>query len=201
MLINKLPKNFYLQKCKIVARELIGKIMVRIKNKNVYAGIIVETEAYLGKNDPASHSYRGKTMRNEVMFGDGGLAYVYFTYGNHYCVNVVTEAEGIGNAVLIRAVEPVYGVERMKKNRGVNDIYNLASGPGKLTQAFEIDKSLNGADLTGDEIFIVENEIKYNNILRSGRVGITKNTEKKLRFYSSQNPFVSAKNFKKTLNR
>jgi DNA-3-methyladenine glycosylase len=93
MEIRKLPQEFYLQKCLTVARKLIGKILVRIEKRDIYSGIIVETEAYLGKNDPASHSYSGKTKRNEVMFAGGGRAYVYFTYGNHYCFNVVTGTE------------------------------------------------------------------------------------------------------------
>lgn len=190
----KLQREFYLQKCLTVARELIGKILVRILRKDVYSGIIVETEAYLGKDDPASHAYSGKTKRNEVMFNQGGAAYVYFTYGNHFCFNVVTEEEGVANAVLIRAVEPVLGIEKMKKNRMVSDIYNLTSGPGKVAKAFVIDKKLNGADLCGNEIFIMENEQRFNKIITSERVGITKNADKKFRFYAASNPFVSARN-------
>lgn len=201
MEITKLPREFYLQGCLIVARKLIGKILVRIENRDVYSGIIVETEAYLGKNDPASHSFSGKTKRNEVMFTGGGRAYVYFTYGNHYCFNVVAGTEGSGSAVLIRAVEPVLGIEKMKKNRGVMDLYNLTNGPGKLAKAFVIDKSLNGADLSGSDIYIMENEIKDRKIMSSKRMGITKNTEKKFRFFEYANPFVSGRDFKNYLSR
>jgi len=197
MKIRKLPKEFYLQKCATVAKKLLGKTLVRMQNDYIYSGIIVETEAYPGKDDPASHSYKGKTKRNEAMFNIGGAAYVYFTYGNHYCFNVVTEAEGIGSAVLIRAVEPVLGIEKMKKNRSVNDIFKLTNGPGKLAKAFKIDKKLNGADLRRNVIFIMEGNTNYNKILSSKRIGITKNTEKNFRFYLEANPFVSGKNFKK----
>jgi len=192
----KLQKEFYLQKCLVVAKELIGKILVRIKDGKVYSGIIVETEAYLGAKDPASHAYPGKTRRNENMFSDGGIIYVYFTYGNHYCFNVVTEPSGIANAVLIRAVEPMLGIDEMKQNRGTCDIYNLASGPGKLTKAFEIDAKLNGSDLAGSEIFIMENEQKDIKVARSKRIGITKNPDKLFRFYAKDNRFVSRMNIK-----
>lgn len=195
--IKKLPKEFYLQKCLTVARALIGKILVRIKGNKIYSGIIVETEAYLGEKDPAAHSFIGKTKRNEVMFSEGGVTYVYFTYGNHYCFNVVTEKEHTAHAVLIRAVEPLLGIDEMKKNRRTNDIYNLTNGPGKLAQAFEIDKNLNGANLNGNEIFIVENEENDYKILRSKRIGITKNSEKPYRFYAKDNLFVSRINIKK----
>jgi DNA-3-methyladenine glycosylase len=195
MNITKLPQDFYLQKCSKVACELVGKVLVRIKNGIIYSGIIVETEAYLGKNDPASHSYNGMTKRNEVMFHIGGTAYVYFTYGNHYCLNVVTGQEGTANAVLLRAIEPVLGIDRMMKNRGTNNVYNIASGPGKLTKAMEIDKKLNGASLLGDEIFIMNNESKHGRIFMSPRIGITRNAEKKLRFFAGNNPFVTKSKF------
>jgi DNA-3-methyladenine glycosylase len=146
---SKLPKEFYLQKCLTAARNLIGKVLVRKKGNKIYSGIIVETEAYTGQTDAASHAFRGKTKRNKYMFSEGGIAYVYFTYGNHYCVNVVVEEEGISHAVLIRALEPVDGITQMKKNRRTDNIYNLTSGPGKLSEACEIDLGLNGADLRG----------------------------------------------------
>lgn len=193
----KLQKDFYLQDCLAIARELIGKILVRIKDGKVYTGIIVETEAYLGAKDAASHSYIGKTKRNENMFREGGIAYVYFTYGNHYCFNVVTGSEGTAHAVLIRAAEPVFGFEEMKKNRGTDNIYNLASGPGKLAKAFEIDFQLNGADLTGNEIFIMNNEQFDHKITRSKRIGITKNPDKLYRFFAKDNGFVSRTNYRK----
>ncbi len=193
----KLHKDFYLRSSIITAKELLGKILVRRKGKKIYSGIIVETEAYTGKNDPAAHSYRGKTTRNEVMFREGGACYVYFTYGNHYCVNVVTESEDIPHAVLIRAVEPVEGIKYMLKNRNTDNLFNLTNGPGKLTKAMEIDSALNGEDLTGDKIFIAGgNKIKFS-IQKSKRIGITKNPDKMWRFYIKDNPFVSGVKIKK----
>lgn len=189
----KLPKEFYLRSAVIVAKELIGKYIFRVIGSKLLSGIIVETEAYTGRNDPAAHSYKGKTPRNAVMFGEGGAAYVYFTYGNHFCFNAVTCREGTPSAVLIRAAEPVDGVELMKKNRGTGDLYNLASGPGKLTCAFMIDRSLNGASLQGNEIYIagkVSGSRKIE-IMKSKRIGISKNTEKLYRFFEKNSMFVS----------
>lgn len=189
---SKLPKEFYLQKCLTAAKELIGKVLVRKKGSRVYSGIIVETEAYTGSNDAASHAYRGKTERNRYMFSEGGVAYVYFTYGAHYCVNVVVEKEHISHAVLIRALEPLEGIEHMKKNRRTDNIYNMASGPGKLTEAMEIDLKLNGADLNGNELYITEpGEKRKIKVVKSKRIGITKNADKLYRFYAADSPFVS----------
>lgn len=187
-----LDKDFYYKPCLKAAKELIGKVLVRKKGNKVYSGIIVETEAYLGDNDAASHSYRGVTKRNEVMFGEGGYAYVYFTYGNHYCVNVVIGEKGTAHAVLLRALEPVTGIEEMKINRGTEDIYNLCSGPGKLCRALEIDLKQNGVSLTGNELFIAEqaSEKKYR-VSRTTRIGITKDAEKLYRFIDIESPFVS----------
>ncbi len=127
------------------------------------------------------------------MFDEGGAAYVYFTYGNHFCFNAVTCRKGTPSAVLIRAVEPVEGIAMMKKNRGTDDVYNLTSGPGKFTKAFMIDASLNGVSLQGKEIFIAESssDKTRREIARSKRIGITKNTEKLYRFFEKNNRFVS----------
>lgn len=202
---NKLPREFYVRKCVTVAKELIGKVLVRVKGSKLYAGIIVETEAYTGDKDAASHTYRGKTERNKHMFSIGGTAYVYFTYGNHHCINVVTEKEHTGHAALIRAVEPVEGIELMKKNRGTDNIYNLASGPGKLAEAMEIDLKQSGADLTGDEVFLAELPAELSRrkfkVKSSKRIGITKNTEMMYRFYAEDNPFVSRINVNAVLKR
>lgn len=188
----KLSKDFYLQGCLAAAKALIGKVLVRKKGNKLYSGIIVETEAYLGSRDEASHSYRGMTKRNEHMFAEGGRAYVYFTYGNHYCVNAVIGKQGIAHAVLIRALEPLDGITYMMKNRGTVNVYNLASGPGKLTQAMEIGGDLNGVDLLGEKLFIAEPEdqVKYK-VARSKRIGITKNPDKLYRFYASGSRYVS----------
>lgn len=192
--------EFFLQPCLKAAKQLIGKKLIRIKGKKVYSGIIVETEAYLGSKDAASHSYRGMTERNKFMFSKGGIAYVYFTYGNHYCVNAVIGKEGLAHAVLIRAVEPVEGIKEMMKNRGTDNIFNLCSGPGKLTEAMEIDLGLNGEPLTGSRLFIAENnDRKKYKVKSTVRIGITKNAEALYRYIAADNPFVSRVNYKKML--
>jgi DNA-3-methyladenine glycosylase len=154
--------------------------------------MIVETEAYLGKRDPAAHSFSGKTKRNEVMFKGGGNAYVYFTYGNHFCCNVVTGEVNSGCAVLIRAVEPIQGIGIMMENRGTRDIYNLTNGPGKFARAFGIERDLNGAGLRGRILFIKNppQQLSFE-IIRSTRIGLTRNADKLYRFYIANNPFVS----------
>src|SRR5487761_1007342 len=135
-----LARSFYSRSPIIVAKELIGKSLVRIlENGQKMEGIIVETEAYGGSRDPASHAYRGITPRNEVMFGEAGHAYVYFTYGFHNCLNFVTGKKGIATAVLIRAIEPTKGIEIMSRFRETAILNQIASGPGKLCQALAID--------------------------------------------------------------
>ena len=188
-----LPKSFYLRSSVTVAKELIGKYIFRNTGKEILSGIIVETEAYTGRNDPAAHSYNGKTPRNAVMFEEGGKAYVYFTYGNHYCFNAVTCRKGTPSAVLIRGVEPVKGIDTMMKNRRTEDLYNLTNGPGKFTKAFAIDRKLNGADLGGSNIYISKSVPVHKDfvILKSKRIGITKNADKQYRFYAKDNKFVS----------
>lgn len=200
--MKKLSKEFYLRSCLTIAKELIGKVLVRKKGSKVYKGIIVETEAYTGNTDAAAHSYRGMTERNKYMFSEGGIAYVYFTYGNHHCVNVVVEKEDISHAVLIRALQPTEGIRQMMKNRATDNIYNIASGPGKLTQAMEIDLRQNGADLQGEELYITESEVsQIVKVLRSKRIGITKNPDKLYRFYAADNPFVSRINVNAVLRK
>jgi len=188
-----LPKKFYLRSSVTVAKDLIGKYIFRNTGKEILSGKIVETEAYTGRNDPAAHSYNGKTHRNAVMFEEGGAAYVYFTYGNHFCFNVVTCRKGTPSAVLIRGVEPFKGIDTMMKNRKTKDLLNLTNGPGKLTKAFEIGRNLNGADLAGNEIYISKSIPVQKDfvILKSKRIGITKNTDKLYRFYIKDNKFVS----------
>lgn len=181
-----------------VAPELLGKILVRNYKGISLKGIIVETEAYLGINDPASHSYVGWTERNKQMFEEGGIAYVYFTYGNHYCFNVVTGKKGDGSAVLIRAVHPIRGLKIMINNRDTNDIFNLASGPGKLTKAFSIGKELNGESLSGRKIYIFNNpEINRFEIFCSKRIGLSQNIDKPFRFFLKDNPCVTKHKFNK----
>lgn len=202
MKAHNLPRSFYLQPTLRVARDLLGKYFVRKLRNKTLIGKIVEVEAYC-KNDPASHSYRGKTQRNEVMFWRGGHLYVYFTYGMHFCANVVTQEEEIGEAVLIRAVEPVEGINFMIKNRargrsGEMECWSnggmeeLTNGPAKFCQAFGIGREENGVDLLGDEIFVARGErIPAAKIGRSSRIGIKNGREKKWRFFVKGNKFVS----------
>jgi len=168
-------------------RRIGGKFLV---------GKIVEVEGYLGDKDPASHAYRGKTKRNEVMFKEGGHLYVYFTYGMHFCCNVVTEEEEKGRAILLRAVEPLEGIEVMRKNRSFEanrkDYWNLTNGPAKLCEAFGIRREMNGIDLTSGDLFLMDGQtINRSAIGTSSRIGIKDGKEKKWRFYVKGTPFVS----------
>lgn len=155
------------------------------------SGVIVETEAYRGSRDPASHAYRGRTERNEVMFGPPGRAYVYFTMGAHFCLNITTEPEGTPAAVLIRALEPVEGISQMKSNRGLEDVRRLAAGPGNLTKALQVDRNLNGEDLVLSERLFVEGGQELQRVSVSSRVGISLGTSVKWRFFARGSPFVS----------
>lgn len=168
-----LRRNFYARNTLQVARELIGKKLVRRINGSEVSGIIVETEAYCGTEDSACHAYRGRTPRNTVMFGLPGYAYVYFTYGMHYLLNLVTEEEGNPCAVLIRAVLPLAGIEEMEARRKKKGA-QLTNGPAKLCQAFAIDKSLNGFDLTCKKELWVENyrTVPAKLITATPRIGI-----------------------------
>jgi len=200
LLKKKLKISFYRRDVLIVARSLLGKVLVRAAGKEILAGKIVEVEAYHGVLDEAAHSYRGITKRNQIMFGEGGHLYVYFTYGAHHCCNVVTGKKGEGTAVLIRGVEPVSGVQRMIKNRfgrqlkNEKEIFNLTSGPGKACEAFGINRAHSGIDLTGDNIFISSGvKLSEKNIGVSKRIGITKSVDLPWRFYIINNPYLSRK--------
>jgi DNA-3-methyladenine glycosylase len=195
MIPHKLPRSFYLRPTLDIARALLGLYLVRKTPRGILAGRIVEVEAYLGKIDPASHAYRGRTNRNEVMFYQGGHLYVYFTYGMHFCGNVVTQEEGIGHAVLLRAVEPVDGIASMSRRRSTarTELTQLCSGPAKLCQAFGIGRKENGIDLCGDSIWIErrDTQLPAASIGVSTRVGISVAKERKWRFYVKENRFVS----------
>ena len=154
----KLERAFYLRDGLTVARELIGKKLVTNLPEGLTSGIIVETEAYMGAIDAASHAYKGKTERTKIFYGVGGFVYVYVIYGMYLCTNVVANVENIPEAVLIRALEPVDGVDLMKRRRNKNNLRRLCSGPGKLSQALGITKNFYGADLCGNEIFIEKAE-------------------------------------------
>ncbi len=188
-----LPQSFYSRDTLIVARELLGKVFHRHTTNAVFTARIVETEAYIAKNDPACHAFNGKTRRNEVMFGPPGFAYVYFTYGMHYCLNFVTEPEGAAAAVLIRALEPLSGIEIMKINRKTNIITNLCSGPAKLTQALSITKSDNGLPLFKGNFIVEDDGFLDFEITTTSRIGIKQGTEFPWRFYIKDSPYISPK--------
>ena len=179
----KLARSFYDRDTIQVARELLGKHLVHVCNGVERVGRIVEVEAYLGPHDLAAHSARGRTKRTEVMFGPPGHAYVYLIYGMYCCMNVVTQAEGMASAVLLRAVEPVRNVE------------GRTQGPGLLCKAMHIDKRLNGCDLLSDEFHIADSgESEAFKIVRRTRVGVDyagRWAKRLLRFYIHGNPFVS----------
>lgn len=195
--------SFYQRPTEVVAKDLLGKKLVRtIRNNNNnnnmqfrLAGIIVETEAYGYSDDLASHAYVGPTGRNKIMFGDVGKAYVYFTYGNHFCLNVSARRSKVeAGAILIRGIEPVEGIELMRQFRPVDDIYSLTSGPGKLTQALNITSLLNGTDMTNSESEIyIEFGKRPKHIVTTPRIGITRALDKEWRFVDPSSPFISRK--------
>ncbi len=151
----KLNRDFYIRDTITVAKELIGKILVHNTDDGIIKGRIVETEAYIGSIDKASHAYNNRrTSRTEIMFGIGGFSYVFLIYGMYNCMNIVTNEIGRGEAVLIRALEPLEGIDLMIERRKTENLKNLCSGPGKLCQAMAIDRSCNGLDLCGDKLYL-----------------------------------------------
>jgi len=189
----KLRREFYNRPTLKVAKDLLGKYLVVDKNGTKLSGKIVETEAYRGHYDPASHAYGGMTPRNRIMFGEPGRAYVYFTYGMYYCLNIITERKGFPAAVLIRALEPIEGIEIMRRRRKKEKLEDLTSGPGKLCQAMGVDKLLNGADLIGKTIYAEDRSEAAEKIISTIRIGIDEGKEKKWRFYLKGNRFISRK--------
>ncbi len=189
-----LSRAFYDREPVTVARDLLGKVLVRETNDGITAGVIVETEAYLACDDPANHAFRGKTERNKSMFGPPGHAYVYRIHQVH-CLNTVTEPEGIASAVLIRALMPTEGVALMNQRLGRGDPLPT-TGPGKLCKAMAIDRALDGWDLTvGEQLWVAEpNEpvfITDDSIAVTPRVGVTEAKELPLRFYLRRQPFIA----------
>src|SRR5574342_875167 len=173
--------SFYARDTVDVARDLLGKILVRKIGNKIISGVITETEAYRYKDDPASHAFGGLTERNKAMFGSVGMAYVYFTYGMHYCMNAVARDDNYeAGAVLIRALDPKEGVNFMIKQRKTNELSNLTNGPAKLTQALQITKKQYGEDLTkSSSLFIIHGiKTKESDIIKRPRVGIKKATDK-----------------------
>ncbi|MCL7390659.1 MAG: DNA-3-methyladenine glycosylase [Thaumarchaeota archaeon] len=187
-----LSREFYERDPAEVARELLGKILVRRLDDVSLKGVIVETEAYYGQDDPASRAYKGRKKFNELMFKDVGKTFIYMVHGN-WLLNIVAHPKDEVGAVLIRALEPLEGVEIMMKNRGIGNIYSLTNGPGKLTKALAITKDLNGIDVTEriSKIQIIEN-IDYGfEIQDSYRINVKKDLPIKLRFFIKGNKFVS----------
>ncbi len=187
-----LPRKFYLRNPKQVAIDLLGKLLVRKIGKHLLIGKIVETEAYFGKEDPASRAYSGRPkFCVKLMYGEVGRALIYMVHAN-WLFNIVAHETGKGGAVLIRAVEPIKGIEIMKRFRKVEKITDLTNGPGKLCKAFNITKEFNGIDLTkkGD-IFVASGKKEKFTVESSFRIGVSKDLPEKLRFYIKNNIFVS----------
>jgi len=189
-----LPGSFYARDVVQVAREILGKRLVRVTAEGATIGRIVEAEAYLARDDPANHAHRGQTRRNASMFGPPGHAYVYAIHAR-FCLNVVTEPVGVPSAVLVRAVEPLDGVELMRQRRGTSAPLNLTRGPARLCEAFAIDYSLDGWDLTrGEELWVTvepNSDPQPVQIATATRVGVTAAQDLPLRFFITGNPFVS----------
>jgi DNA-3-methyladenine glycosylase len=208
--IRPLTRSFFARNPRRVARELLGKVLVRQRDGSRLTARIVEVEAYLGENDPAAHSAAGRTARNSVLFGPPGYAYVYFIYGFHYCLNVSCEREGKAGGVLFRALEPLTGVEEMARARRIElhsagghlkdlpkkDLPKLTSGPGRLSEAFSITRDRdNGCDLTSaaSSLWIGNDGYQARGIRVTPRIGITKAADHPLRYLIGGNPFVSGR--------
>lgn len=196
---NKLSKKFYLRNDVIqVSKDLLGKFLITNKNGIVTGGMITEVEAYAGVTDKASHAFGGRrTQRTEIMFSEGGVGYVYLCYGIHHLFNVVTNEKDIPHAILIRAIEPTFGIEEMlKRRKKINLLPNITSGPGSMSEALGIKVKDSGIDLSGEEIFIEDHEIKIppKEIISTIRIGVDyagKDALRNYRFYIKGNKFIS----------
>jgi DNA-3-methyladenine glycosylase len=187
-----LARSFYQRPTAEVAKDLIGKVLVRSLNGRRLSGVIVETEAYGHADDPASHACRGMTERNRVMFGEAGIAYVYFTYGNHHCINVSAKNGAPAGAVLIRSIEPVDGISTMKRLRGLDKSHSLTTGPGKLAQAMKITRRQNGADMTDPDSEIkIEDGPAGRVVMATPRIGISRAADRQWRFVDPSSAFLS----------
>jgi DNA-3-methyladenine glycosylase len=197
--LSPIAREFYNRDPRLVGPDLLGKILVRREKRRILAGRIVEVEAYLGENDAAAHSAVGRTARNQVMFGPPGHVYVYFIYGNHFCLNVSCLPEGTAGAVLFRALEPLEGIEAMAQARGLavaqpRDLRKLTSGPGRLAEAFGVTRIRdNGKDLTKpkSDLFVADDHYRPARVSSTARIGITKAAELPFRYLIADNPFVS----------
>ena len=190
-----LPVAFFRRPAEVVAADLIGKVVVSRVGGRMAAGKIVETEAYLGYDDPASHGYmHRRNVRNEALFGPPGIWYVYLSYGMHWCANLVCQRAGLASAVLLRALEPLEGLDVMRRRRGPMPDRQLCSGPGRLCQALGIRRDLDGIAMSGGPVVVLRGEVlPPNSIAATPRIGITKAVDWPLRFHLSGSPWTSRK--------
>ncbi len=203
-----LTADFYNRDPRRVARALLGKLLIRKARRGILAGRIVETEAYLGTGDAAAHSAAGRTARNAVLFGPPGYAYVYFIYGNHYCLNVSCLPDGVAGGVLFRAFEPVEGIKQMAEARGIelpkdtelwktSLLKKISSGPGRMSEALDVTRERdNGKSLVSarSDLGIVDDGYRVRRVTVTPRIGIVKAADELLRYFIAGNPFVSGKN-------
>lgn len=198
---NALPREFFDRDPRDVSRDLLGKVLVRREGRKLIAGRVVEVEAYLGADDAAAHAAAGKTARNAVLFGPPGYAYIYFIYGNHFCLNVSTLPDGVAGGVLFRALEPLVGIEEMALARDIEvqserDLRLLSSGPGRLAEAFGITRERdNGKDLTStrSDLWLADDGYIPGQVLVTKRIGITKSADMPLRYLIAGNRYVSGR--------
>ena len=199
-----LTRDFFARDAITVGRELLGKLLIRREGKQLLAGRIVEAEAYLGAADPAAHAYSGRTPRNAVLFGPPGHAYVYFIYGNHYCTNVSCMPKGDAGCVLLRALEPVWGLRAMAEARGLeltegsptSQLRLISSGPGRMSKALGITRARdNGKDLTTrqSDLWLADDGYRPERIEVTPRIGIKKAVDEPLRFVIAGNPYASGR--------
>jgi DNA-3-methyladenine glycosylase len=205
--VTLLKAEFFNRDPRRVARALLGKLLVRKSSRGILAGRIVETEAYLGKGDAAAHASAGRTARNFVLFGPPGHAYLYFIYGNHYCLNVSCLPDGVPGCVLFRALEPVAGVEQMAEARGIevaketdrkkiSSLKKLSSGPGRMAEALEITRDRdNGKSLVSarSDLWLADDGYRVRRVMVTQRIGIVKSAAQPLRYFIAGNPFVSGR--------
>lgn len=187
----RLPPEFFARPTVEVAESLVGHTLYRRTAGGVVSGRLVEVEAYCGPADPNSHAFR-RTPRSAIMYGPPGILYVYFTYGMHHCANIVAEADGVAGAVLMRAVEPMEGLELMAERRGVADPRLLAKGPGRLCQAFGLTREDNGTDLAAGDVWVGSERRLEGPVLNSYRIGVDASTDRPWRFYEP-GPWISGR--------